>query len=196
MQTEKYWQGSNGDAYTERQTLSMDTRKHLLIRALAHREIKGLIEFGANDGSNLRACRAIAPAMTLAGVEINDAAYDRMQTVADFAFRGSMLDAHGVGKWDVSMTRGVLIHISPDSLNKAYEMLYESSIRYICITEYYSPTPRMIPYRGKDNLLWARDFAGEMMDLYPLKLVDYFFTYHRDPEYPQDDVTTFVMERK
>ena len=136
------------------------------------------------------------PKMILAGVEINDAAYDRMKTVADFAYHGSMLDDLGVGKWDMSMTRGVLIHIAPDDLPKAYEALYKSSMRYICITEYYSPAPRMIPYRGKDNLLWARDFAGEMMDLYPLKLVDYFFTYHRDPQYPQDDVTTFVMERK
>ena len=206
MQTEEYWQGSEGDAYTERQTLSMDARKSMLIRALGVplKKIGGLIEFGANDGSNLRACRAIAPSMILAGVEINDVAYERMKAVADFAFRGSMLDYLGVGAgemrdlytWDVSMTRGVLIHIAPVDLPKAYETLYRSSTRYICITEYYSPKPRMIPYRGKDNLLWARDFAGEMMDLYPLKLVDYFFTYHRDPQYPQDDVTTFVLERK
>ena len=204
MQTEEYWRGSDGDAYTERQALSMDARKVMMTRVLGlpYRGIKGLIEFGANDGSNLRACRIVAPSMTLAGVEINDAAFQKMKSVADFAYCGSMidgivmLDGIGVGKWDMSMTRGVLIHIPPDSLPKAYAALYKASMRYICITEYYSPTPRMIPYRGKDNLLWARDFAGEMMDLYPLKLVDYFFTYHRDPQYPQDDVTTFIMERK
>ena len=196
MQVE-HWSGPEGDAYTERQTLSMDARKDLCGRILRKvNSVHGIIEFGANDGSNLKAIRSLGPSTILAGVEINDAAYDRMKVVADFAFHGSMLDDLGVGKWDMSMTRGVLIHIAPEDLPKAYEALHQSSMRYICITEYYSPKPRMIPYRGKENLMWARDFAGELMDRYPLKLVDYFFTYHRDPVFPQDDVTTFVMERK
>jgi spore coat polysaccharide biosynthesis protein SpsF len=194
MQTEEYWSGTGGDAYTDRQALSMDSRKDLMIKVLGDRKIDSVIEFGANDGSNLVALRAIKPSIILAGVEINEAAFERMKTVADFAFRGSMLDPLP-GKWDMSLTRGVLIHIRPDDLHRAYRTLYESSARYICITKYYSAQPRMIPYRGHDNLLWSRDFAGEMMDLYPLKLVQCFFTYHRDPGYPQDDVTTFVMER-
>ena len=46
------------------------------------------------------------------------------------------------------------------------------------------------------GLLWKRDFAGEMMGIYPnLKLRDYEFIYHREPEYPQDDVTWFLMEK-
>ena len=203
MQTTEHWSGPEGDAYTERQTLSMESRKEMYTRALGlpWREVNSVIEFGANDGSNLKALRSISPRLILGGVEINATAYERMRKVADSSRHGSILDNIGMyfgaqGGWDMSLTRGVLIHISPDSLNKAYEALYNASRRYICITEYYSPTPRMIPYRGKDNLLWARDFAGEIMTEYPdLKLIDYFFTYHRDPQYPQDDVTTFVMEK-
>ena len=193
-----HWSGPEGDAYTERQTLSIESRTKMYAQVAADpsRRIHSLIEFGANGGSNLRAWRSINTPIRLGGVEINDSAVERLRLVADVVHHASMLDDIDFGVWDMSLTRGVLIHISPDSLNKAYETLYNASNRYICITEYYSPTPRMIPYRGKDNLLWARDFAGEMMDLYPLKLVDYFFTYHRDPSYPQDDVTTFIMERK
>ena len=196
MQTE-YWQGSDGDAYTQRQLLSMTSRSYMFRNILDICDgFHSIIEFGANDGSNLRAIHDISPFMGMGGVEVNLEAFEKLKTIAHQSFHGSMLDDLNVGVWDMSMTRGVLIHISPDSLNKAYEALYNASRKYICITEYYSPTPRMIPYRGRDNLLWARDFAGEMMDLYPLKLVDYFFTYHRDHLYPQDDVTTFIMERK
>ena len=195
MQAE-HWSGPEGDAYTARQTLSGEARFDMYRRVTELVTLNGLIEFGANDGSNLLEWRRLDASIRLAGVEVNEAAYHQMKHIADVAHCGSMLDDRDFGVWDMSMTRGVLIHISPDSLNKAYEALYNASRRYICITEYYSRTPRMIPYRGKDNLLWARDFAGEMMDLYPLKLVDYFFTYHRDPLYPQDDVTTFIMERK
>ena len=199
MQTTEHWSGPEGDAYTERQTLDFKARVNLLRRvAESATDVRSLIEFGANDGSNLKAWSVGVDWHTrLVGVEINEAAFDKMKRIAEVALHASMLDDRDFGVWDMSMTRGVLIHISPDSLNKAYETLYNSSSRYICITEYYSPTPRMIPYRGKDNLLWARDFAGEIMTEYPdLKLIDYFFTYHRDPSYPQDDVTTFIMERK
>jgi spore coat polysaccharide biosynthesis protein SpsF len=45
--------------------------------------------------------------------------------------------------------------------------------------------------------LFKRDFAGEMMDRYPdLKLLDYGFVYHRDPAFPDDDITWFLMEKK
>ena len=43
----------------------------------------------------------------------------------------------------------------------------------------------------------ARDFAGEIMDRHPqLQLVDYGFAYRRDPNFPQDDITWFLMEKR
>jgi pseudaminic acid biosynthesis-associated methylase len=93
-------------------------------------------------------------------------------------------------------TKGVLIHLSPEVLPAVYEKMYESSARYICVAEYYNPTPVEINYRGHGERLFKRDFAGELLDKYPnLRLVDYGFSYHRDPQFPQDDITWFLLEK-
>ena len=35
------------------------------------------------------------------------------------------------------------------------------------------------------------------MDRYPqMRLVDYGFVYRRDPNFPQDDITWFLMEKQ
>jgi hypothetical protein len=48
-----------------------------------------------------------------------------------------------------------------------------------------------------DVVPFKRDFAGEIMDRFPdLRLVDYGFVYHRDPQFPQDDFTWFLMEKR
>ena len=49
-------------------------------------------------------------------------------------------------------------------------------------------------WRGK--LRSADAVAGEMMDRYPqLRLVDYGFLYRRDPNFPQDDITWFLLAK-
>jgi spore coat polysaccharide biosynthesis protein SpsF len=81
-------------------------------------------------------------------------------------------------------------------LKVAYEKLYESSNKYICIGEYYNPTPVSINYRGHSDKLFKRDFAGEFMDKYPdVELIDYGFSYRRDPLFPQDDITWFLFRK-
>jgi pseudaminic acid biosynthesis-associated methylase len=71
-----------------------------------------------------------------------------------------------------------------------------SSKKYICIAEYYNRTPVSINYRGHDERLYKRDFVGEVLDKFPsLTLVDYGFVYHRDPNFPQDDITWFLLEK-
>lgn len=88
------------------------------------------------------------------------------------------------------------IDINPDELNKVYDLLIRSSSRYICIAEYYNPSPVSIPYRGHQDRLFKRDFAGEILDRDPsLSLLDYGFCYHRDPNFPQDDITWFLLEK-
>ncbi len=90
----------------------------------------------------------------------------------------------------------MLIHINPDALDAVYQRLYECSSRYIVIAEYYNPTPVTIEYRGHSGKLFKRDFAGEMMDKYPdLQLLDYGFCWHRDPVFPQDDITWFLLHK-
>ena len=198
-QTE-HWKGPEGDAYTQRQTLTMANRIAMFERifsAIMGHVPRSVVEFGANTGDNLWAIQRVIGPVTLQGLDPNEAACREMTRRGITTTQGTIQDVVTTGQWEMSMTRGVLIHIPPEDLPKAYATLYRCSSRYILIAEYYSPKPRMIPYRGQDNLLWARDFAGEMMDAYPdLKLVDYGFIYDRDPVAPQDNVTWFLMEKR
>ena len=74
--------------------------------------------------------------------------------------------------------------------------LHAATVRYLLVAEYYNPVPVAIDYRGHSNRLFKRDFCGEIMDRHPdLRLVDYGFAYRRDPSFPQDDITWFLLEK-
>jgi spore coat polysaccharide biosynthesis protein SpsF len=81
-------------------------------------------------------------------------------------------------------------------LNLVYEKLYNSSKKFILIAEYYNPSPVSINYRGYDNKLFKRDFAGEFLKKFPeTKLIDYGFCYKGDIAFPQDDITWFLIKK-
>jgi len=194
---EQAWRGEMGDAYTKRQTLSLNARKAMFSRILAstRHPIKSVIEFGANTGDNLRAIRSLLVGAHLTGVEVNNAAFLELKKHADLAFHGSIIGFPSAGQWDLAFTRGLLIHIEPDKLEAAYQALYEAARHYIMLAEYYNPSPVIAPYRD-NTFLWKRDFAGEILDRYPdLQLVDYGFIYYRDRYAPQDSITWFLMEK-
>lgn len=108
----------------------------------------------------------------------------------------SILEYQSLDTHDLAFIRGVLIHINPDHLGTVYDAIYASSNRYICVAEYYNPTPVSIPYRGYSEKLFKRDFAGEILDRYPdLRLVTYGFKYRRDPVFDFGDETWFLMEK-
>ena len=97
----------------------------------------------------------------------------------------------------MSLIKTVLIHINPDYLDRVYELLYTTAKKYIVLAEYYNPSPVSVVYRGNEDRLFKRDFAGEMLDKYgDLELVDYGFAYHRDNQFPQDDITWFLLRKK
>jgi pseudaminic acid biosynthesis-associated methylase len=97
----------------------------------------------------------------------------------------------------MALIKGVLIHINPDFLPKVYELLYASSKRYICIVEYYNPTPVSIPYHGHEDKLFKRDFAGEMMDMFKnLELIEYGFGYNRDNNFLLGSGNWFLLEKR
>jgi spore coat polysaccharide biosynthesis protein SpsF len=101
------------------------------------------------------------------------------------------------GRADLALIKGVLIHLNPDSLPAAYDALAAASRRHVMICEYYNPVPVAIPYRGHEDRLFKRDFCGEFMDRHPdFALADYGFVYRRDPAFPLDDVTWFLLTRK
>jgi len=197
---EEFWAGDFGTEYSKRNSgvELLASNIALFSRVLARTSgIQSVIEFGANIGLNLQAIRTLLPSISIAGVELNESAYAQLKAIPGVtAYCTSLLDFSDDTKCDLTLSKGVLIHINPADLPKAYETLYGSSNRYVCIAEYYNPTPAAIPYRGHENRLFKRDFAGEMLDRFAdLHLVDYGFSYHRDPVHPQDDITWFLLER-
>ena len=145
---------------------------------------------------NLVALKRLQPSLILSGYEINPEAAKQAAefNVADIK-QGSILEEINDLKVDLIFTAGVLIHINPDHLDKVYANLVNGSNRYLLVAEYYNPTPTKITYRGDEDRLFKRDFAGDLIDNYECKLIDYGFIYNRDNWAPQDDITWFLLEK-
>jgi len=194
---EALWRGDFGKAYTIRQSHSLLATRVFFRRALKEAELSNpqILEFGAGVGHNLLALKRMYEGAWLTGVEINESAFAELQVVANEAVLNSILDWQGfVPKWDLVFTKGLLIHLHPDDLEKAYNAIYKCSNKYILLCEYFNPTPVSIEYRGESEALWKRDFAGDMLDLFPMKVLDYGFWWSRD-KYPQDDIHYVLMEK-
>jgi len=198
---EEFWAGRFGDDYIARNTgdALLGSNISLLSKILGRcPHGQSLIEFGANIGMNLRAIRALRPGLELDAIEINATAVEQLRAWggANRIHHASILDFQPDRTWDIVLIKGVLIHINPDFLPQVYESLFRASNRYILVVEYYNPTPVEIIYRGHSGRLFKRDFAGELLDKFPsLRVVDYGFVWHRDPVFPQDDSTWFVLEK-
>lgn len=199
---EAFWAGNFGSDYIGRNegALLLASNLNFFARALQRAgRIESCLEFGANIGMNLRALKLLYPHMQQSGIEINaDAARALGEFIGESRlFCGSIFDYPGGATVDLSLIKGVLIHIDPQMLPLTYRKVYEASRRWILLCEYYNPSPMTIPYRGHTDRLFKRDFAGEMLEMFPdLELIDYGFSYRRDPAFPQDDITWFLLEKK
>jgi pseudaminic acid biosynthesis-associated methylase len=198
---EAFWAGSFGDDYIQRNNSDqlLASNLHFFSSALKQAgKIQSCIEFGANIGMNLKALKLLYPGIHLEGIEINETAANELAVIIgkEQVHHCSIFDVLPETPVDLAFIKGVLIHINPDQLNVVYDRLYAASSRYILVAEYYNPAPVTIPYRGHENRLFKRDFAGELMDRFSdLELIDYGFAYRRDPAFPQDDITWFLMRK-
>ena len=204
---ESFWAGSFGDQYISRnwdpklQASRLAFFSHALRKAA---RIDSCVEVGANVGMNLRALGLLYPGQRQHAVEINHEAAKELRKLLppSCVFESSVLDldlatALGGNGCDLVLTAGVLIHINPEFLPGVYEKLFDVARRYVLLCEYYNPTPTVVEYRGHTERLYKRDFAGEIMSLYPsLELLDYGFVYHGDRAFPLDDVTWFLMQKR
>jgi pseudaminic acid biosynthesis-associated methylase len=197
---EKFWAGEFGNEYLlrNRSDALVGGNLRLFSTILAScGPVASVIEFGANIGMNLIALQRLLPAAELSAIEINDTAAASLRALGGVkVYHQSILDFVPDSPRALAFTKGVLIHINPDMLPDVYARLYQSSSRYICVAEYYNPRPVEVDYRGHEGRLFKRDFAGELMDTFPdLRLVDYGFSYHRDNNFPQDDINWFLLEK-
>lgn len=197
---EALWAGDFGAEYTDRNENSFAAgRLAFWSKVLARTgAIRSVIELGANTGDNLRAIRHLTPSTALRGVEINPKAFAALQQIDGVeCWNTSLLGFRPPEPSELSFTSGVLIHVNPDELPRAYETLYSASSRFILMNEYYNPSPMTVSYRGQENALFKRDWCAEMRAKYlDLSLVDYGFTYRRDPLFPLDDMTWFLLEKR
>ena len=204
---EKFWSGEFGDKYISRNIGSelLASNVSFFSRALKKAGyIESIVEFGANVGMNLGAIKILYPNLLLNAIEINPNASKELKI--NFpncnVFTGSINSFHDNNKeqYDLSLIKTVLIHINPDQLENTYKAIYESSKKYILICEYYNTSPVTINYRGHNDRLFKRDFAGEILDKYSdLSLVDYGFVYHREQGPCHnliDDISWFLLEKK
>jgi spore coat polysaccharide biosynthesis protein SpsF len=199
---EIFWANEFGTEYIERNQGEklLASNLNFFTKALQQAgKIESCIEFGANIGMNLKALKLLYPSIRSNAIEINENAANILRNIIgqDNVYNGSIFDYNVKSKVQLSLIKGVLIHINPSMLQIVYEQLYNSSEKFILIAEYYNPTPVALNYRGHDDRLFKRDFAGEFLDLYPdTELIDYGFSYRRDPAFPQDDITWFLIKKK
>jgi pseudaminic acid biosynthesis-associated methylase len=199
---EAFWRGEFGNEYTDRNKGAhwVASNAAFFHRILSRtRDIGTVLELGSNSGLNLAALTQLLPGAALSAVEINEkAAAELRRNLPNVdLYVTSISEFQPTKTWDLVFTKGVLIHINPDRLTPAYELMYRLASRYVLVSEYYSPKPTEVVYRGHSGKLFKRDFAGEMLDAFPdLSLVDYGFVYHRDPNFPQDDMSWFLMEKR
>ena len=192
---EAFWAGKFGNDYVDRNSNHSNVNHFSRILISNRIAIKSTLEIGANIGLNLDAIKTLFPQAETFGVEINEKAYSVLSTKHS-AWRGSIYDWNSDDLYELTMSRGVLIHQNPKLLDKFYAKLYNHSFKYILIDEYFSPFPTEVKYRGHDGKLFKRDFAKEFWQLYPLlELVDYGFFWKQDTFTHNDDSNWFLFKK-
>jgi spore coat polysaccharide biosynthesis protein SpsF len=197
---EKFWKSTFGNQYTGRTikakfyTTRIKMWSDILPQTLG---INSVFEIGTNIGLQLDIIKLLNPNRKIetAGIEINKKAFliakkkHKVQNI-------SVLDFKPKKKFDLTFSAGVLIHLPPEKLKHAYKVLYNSSNKYIVISEYFNTSPVEVVYRGHSNKLFKRDFAKEIKNLYDLELIDYKFMWSEDNFFPCDNTTWFLFKKK
>ncbi len=200
---EDFWKNEFGNEYSSRKNNNykiIEQRETEFKKYLKTTNgINSVLEFGANIGLNLSILKSMIEGLSLHAVEINQSAIKDLEKIvpAENIFEGSFTEFTSTLKFDLVISRGVLIHLNPDDLPKAYEQLYTYTNKYILISEYFNTDPVSVDYRGYQNKLFKRDFCKEILDMYSdLNLIDYGFLYSSDSNYKYDDLTWFLLEKR
>ena len=196
---EDFWAGQFGIDYIDRNKSESLLNSNIAMWDKMLRsadDINSVRELGCNIGLNLLAINQLKPNVELSGYEINEDAINQARELGiKNITKGSILEKIDEKKVDLTFTKTVLIHINPDYLKNVYENLVNGSNRYVLVAEYYNPVAVQIEYRGHDDRLYKRDFAGDLIENYGLNLVDYGFVYKRDKQAPQDDISWFLLQK-
>ena len=197
---EQFWATDFGNDYPSRNEGEKMISSNLALFSKIFKNcssIQSAAELGCNIGLNLIDLNRINKQLKLRGYEINKNAAKAAleENIAEIINTTVVEPLNANTTFDLTFTKGVLIHINPEMLPAIYKNLYDLSNRYILVCEYYNPTPVSIDYRGHKDRLFKRDFAGDMIKKYDLKLVDYGFNYQHDSYLTNDDSTWFLLSK-
>jgi pseudaminic acid biosynthesis-associated methylase len=201
----KVWTGQFGDEYVDRNDYA-DWKMELGVKAfrriLAGLDISSVLEVGSNVGLNLLYINEMFRGkVKLYGVEPNRRAFERLIRQSRMKLEGAYnCDAFAIPVRDSSIdlvfTAGVLIHIGPEDLGPATDEIVRVARRYVLCIEYFSHRPVEESYRGRNGLLFKRDFGGYYLDRFPkMRCVNYGFLWQRDFEI-FDDLNWWLFELK
>lgn len=190
------WQGEFGTAYTERNQVDWASRFPAFRSVFEGLPIASALEVGCNKGHNLMALDRVLPGLASHGLDLNphalDVARERLPG-GTFALGGADALPFPDASMDLCFTVGMLIHIPPACLDRCLEEICRVSRRYVFCAEYFADKDTEIPYRGRANLLWKRDFLSHYQRICPgLSLVRQDFW---GPAQAFDDVTCWLMEK-
>lgn len=199
------WRGKFGDIYSDRNAETAE-RVRVYTRAygrmwecIAADPPATILECGCNVGTALHALSNITSA-ELYGIEPNATA--RAKAIASgVTAEGNIVegclqsipfpDRH----FDMAFTAGVLIHVEPDSLDKALTELGRVANKYVLMKEYFSKHLQPIEYRGQKEMLWKADYGELFMQKNPgWRPVEAGFFWDRLTGF--DDTNWWVFKRE
>jgi pseudaminic acid biosynthesis-associated methylase len=201
------WKGAFGADYMARNVVDEPTLQENVTafgRALdqsgSRGEIRSVLEVGANIGINLFALQRLLPGAKLSALEPNPAACERLRAATPLGLTDlHQADAYHIpapdGAYDLTFTKGVLIHVPPSRLLEAMREIVRVSRRYVLCAEYFAHQPTEVSYRGNTGMLWKRDFGREYLREHPgLAVRGYGFWWNQ--EFPHlDDITWWMFEK-
>ncbi|HEX8295863.1 MAG TPA: pseudaminic acid biosynthesis-associated methylase [Chthoniobacteraceae bacterium] len=197
MQQLDIWRGDFGQAYTDRNIEDWNLRLPAFREILEGQPVRRVVEIGCNRGHNLVALsELLGDEAEVVGVEPNPYAQQLARTFSSKVgvLQGNVFDLpFKDGFFDLSFTAGVLIHIALEDLPRALAEIHRVSRRYILAMEYFAEEETAIPYQGRTDLLWKRDFLKHYQTQFPeLRLVRQGF-YGKDRGF--DRTTYWLLEK-
>jgi len=175
----KNWDGEFGEEYTKRnaRTLKEMEEQYManwgVTRESMNREFLNMqpgriLEVGCNIGLQLLQLQKQGY-KDLWGIEVGKYAFEqsRKNPGLNIVNASAMDLPFKDGFFDMVFTSGVLIHIHPKDIETAIREIHRVSGKYIWGFEYYADEPIEVEYRGKEGLMWKRDFAKLYRELFP-----------------------------
>jgi pseudaminic acid biosynthesis-associated methylase len=171
MLGKQMWAGEFGDAYTDRNQVRWLDRVMLWKVVLQATQARSVFEMGCNAGWNLSAIKRLYPDVVTVGSDVNKRALAQAREAGLNVVETLDFTNDVPGKFELTFTAGVLIHIEPEYLEEVMRALIAKSRRYVVAIEYEADEDTQVMYRGQPEKCWKRPY-GKHYEKLGLKLID------------------------